>query len=67
MSLDSEARITGLIRLLTIGLRVLTLLEFGARRQLHDEGQQLAGLYAGNPTRISHNLSPSRSVFSPLP
>jgi transposase len=51
--LDSDARVTGLIRLLTIGLRVLTLLEFGARRQLHDEGQTLAGLYAGNPTRAT--------------
>jgi transposase len=49
--LDSDARVTGLIRLLTIGLRVLTLREFGARRQLHAEGQKLAGLYAGNPTR----------------
>jgi transposase len=52
-SLDSDARVTGLIRLLTIGLRVLTLLEFGARRQLHEEGQKLAGLYAGNPTRAT--------------
>jgi transposase len=51
--LDSDERVTGLIRLLTIGLRVLTLLEFGARRQLHDEGQKLAGLYAGNPTRAT--------------
>jgi transposase len=51
--LDSDARVTGLIRLLTIGLRVLTLLEFGARRQLHEAGQKLAGLYAGNPTRAT--------------
>jgi transposase len=41
---DSDARGTGLSRLLTIGLRVLTLLEFGARRQLHAEGSQVAGL-----------------------
>jgi transposase len=51
--LDSDERVTGLIRLLTIGLRVLTLLEFGARRQLQDEGHKLAGLYAGNPTRAT--------------
>jgi len=51
--LDSDARVTGLIRLLTIGLRVLTLLEFGARRQLHAEGSQVAGLYPGNPTRAT--------------
>jgi len=51
--LDSDERVTGLIRLLTIGLRVLTLLEFGARRQLQDEGSKVAGLYAGNPTRAT--------------
>lgn len=51
--LDSDERVTGLIRLLTIGLRVLTLLEFGARRQLQDEGSQVAGLYPGNPTRAT--------------
>jgi len=32
-------------------LRVLTLLEFVARRQLAVEGTKLAGLYAGNPKR----------------
>ena len=42
---------TGRIRLLSIALRVLTLLEFVGRRQLAAEGAQLAGLYAGNPKR----------------
>src|SRR5712664_4756635 len=42
---------TGLIRLLSIALRVLTLLEFVGRRQLAAEGSQLAGLYAGNAKR----------------
>ena len=42
---------TGLIRLLSIVLRVLTLLECVGRRQLATEGAQLAGLYAGNPRR----------------
>jgi transposase len=51
--LDSDERVTGLIRLLTIGLRVLTWLEFGARRQLQDEGSKVAGLYPGNPTRAT--------------
>jgi transposase len=51
--LDSDERVTGLIRLLTIGLRVLTLLEFGARHQLQDEGSKVAGLYPGNPTRAT--------------
>lgn len=42
---------TGLIRLLSIALRVLTLLEYGVRRQLAAQGETLSGLYAGNPTR----------------
>jgi transposase len=40
---------TGLIRLLSIALRVLTLLEFVGRRPLATAGVKLAGLYAGNP------------------
>jgi transposase len=37
--------------LLTIGLRVLTLLEFSVRKRLAKEGTELAGVYAGNPKR----------------
>jgi len=42
---------TGLIRLLSIALRVLTLLECVVRRQLAADGATLAGLYAGNVKR----------------
>jgi len=42
---------TGLIRLLTIGLRTLTLLEFVVRRQLFKASTDIVGLYAGNPKR----------------
>jgi len=42
---------TGLIRLLTIGLRVLTLLEFVVRSKLFKANADIAGLYAGNPKR----------------
>jgi transposase len=49
--LESDQRIRGLVRLLTIGLRVLTLVEFVARRTLAAEGAQLDGLYPGNPKR----------------
>lgn len=51
MYLQSDHRATGLIRLLTIALRVLTLLEFVVRRRLAAHKQTLAGLYAGNPKR----------------
>ncbi len=51
MYVQRDDHATGLIRLLSIALRVLTLLEFVGRRQLATEGAQLAGLYAGNPRR----------------
>jgi len=53
MYLREDARVTGLIRLLSIGLRVLTLLEFVVRRQLTQNQEKLAGLYAGNPKRTT--------------
>jgi transposase len=53
MYLQDDDRATGLIRLLTIGLRGLTLLEFVVRRGLAQTQQQLTGLYAGNPKRAT--------------
>ena len=41
----------GLIYLLTLALRVLTLVEFQVRRGLQAEGQTLTGVYAGQPGR----------------
>lgn len=51
MYVQRDDHATGLIRLLSIALRVLTLLEFVVRRQLTADGATLAGLYAGNPKR----------------
>jgi transposase len=51
MYVQRDDHATGLIRLLSIALRVLTLLEFVGRRQLAAEETKLAGLYAGNPRR----------------
>jgi transposase len=53
MYLADDDRATGLIRWLTVGLRVLTLLEGVVRRRLGELGEQLAGLYAGNPKRAT--------------
>lgn len=53
MYLQRDDHATGLIRLLSIGLRVVTLLEFVARRSLAAEGAKLVGLYAGNPKRAT--------------
>jgi len=51
MYVQRDDHATGLILLLSIALRVLTLLEFVRRRQLAGEEAKLAGLYAGNPKR----------------
>jgi transposase len=51
MYLQSDQRATGLIRLLSLGLRLLALLEFSVRQNLAKRDEKLAGLYAGNPKR----------------
>jgi transposase len=51
MYVQRDDHATGLIRLLSIALRVLTLLEFVGRRHLALEAVKMAGLYAGNPKR----------------
>jgi len=53
MYLADDDRATGLIRWLTVGLRILTLLEGVVRRRLNELGEPLAGLYAGNPKRAT--------------
>jgi transposase len=53
MYLERDDHATGLIRLLSIGLRVLMLLEFVVRQRLATERTVLTGLYAGNPKRAT--------------
>jgi transposase len=53
MYVQRDDHATGLIRLLSIVLRVLTLLEFVGRRHLALEKDKIAGLYAGNPKRAT--------------
>ena len=53
MYLTRDDHATGLIRLLTVAVRGLTLLEFVVRRALAQAGTTLAGLYAGQPTRAT--------------
>jgi len=53
MYLHSDTRATGLIHLLSIGLRILTLIEYQARTGLAERQEKLAGLYAGNPKRTT--------------
>jgi transposase len=60
MYLERDDHATGLIRLLSVGLRVLTLLEFVVRRRLATEQTALAGLYAGNPKRATAHPTAER-------
>ena len=54
MYLQDDQRATGLTRLLSIGLRVLTLFEHVARCRLEEKGEKLSGLYFGNPKRATN-------------
>jgi transposase len=69
MYVQRDDHATGLIRLLSIALRVLTLLEFVGRRQLAAEGTRLAGLYAGNPRRETARPTAERllEAFEDIP
>jgi transposase len=64
MFLQREDHIKGLIRLLTIGLRLLTLVEFQVRRSLALEKIEIAGLYAGNPKRSTAQPTAERLLAS---
>jgi transposase len=46
-----EDHAKGMVRLLSLGLRVLTLVEHVVREALQAAGETLSGLYAGNPKR----------------
>lgn len=51
---QDETRIRGLMFLLTIALRLFTLIEFVVRRELANQQEKLAGLYDGNPKRTTN-------------
>ena len=46
-----EDHACGMIRLLSIAFRVLTLLDYVVRKELQSSGEILMGLYEGNPRR----------------
>ncbi len=53
MYVHSDQRATGLIHLLSLALRLLTVLEWRCRQRLADHHESVAGLYAGNPKRTT--------------
>jgi transposase len=58
--LHTNDRVLGLIRLLTLALRLLTLLEFVVRRQLANTGTTLPGLYASHRRRATDRPTAER-------
>jgi transposase len=60
MYLERDDHATGLIRLLSLGLRVLTRLEFGVRRCLATTKTTLVGLSVGNPKRATAHPTAER-------
>lgn len=57
MYLQNENRIIGLMFILTIALRLFTLIEYVVRRSLLDADKHIAGLYEGNPRRTTERPS----------
>jgi transposase len=55
-----EDQIKGLTRLLTVALRLLTLLETQVRRGLEQTQESLTGLYQGSPTRTTERPTGTR-------
>ncbi|MDF5732055.1 MAG: hypothetical protein PUP92_29655 [Rhizonema sp. PD38] len=57
-------RITGLMFLLNIALRVFTLMEFVVRQALIETQQSLPGLYDGNPKRKTERPSAEKMLLA---
>jgi transposase len=61
MYLQSEARVAGLVHLLSIGLRLLSLIEYVARQNLAKGKEKLRGVYAGQAGRGT--MTPSAELL----
>lgn len=48
-----DDQVKGLVHLLSLAVRLLSLIEFVVRRSLQQTGESLKGLYSGNPTRAT--------------
>jgi hypothetical protein len=57
VSLQDAGRIQGLVYLLSLALRALTLLEWVARERLRQQRAKLQGIYAGQPGRTTDRPS----------
>ena len=57
MYLQDESRMQGLVLLLSLAVRLLTLLEWQVRKKLQDSGETLRGIYPGQPGRQARRPS----------
>jgi transposase len=55
-----DDHLKGLVRLLSLALRILTLTEFVVHRSLSENDETLTGLYPGNPTKATNRPSTER-------
>lgn len=60
MFVQRDDQVTGLINLLSLALRLLTLIEFVVRRQLITQVSSLAGLYPDNPKKRTNKPTAER-------
>ena len=63
-----QDHIVGLVRLLSLALRLLTLVEFVVTQQLQQQDTSLAGLFERNPTRTTQRPTTERLLraFQPI-
>jgi transposase len=62
-----DDQVAGLTHLLSLALRVLTLMEFVVRRSLKQQGATLAGLYKDNPRRATATPTAERLLQAFVP
>jgi transposase len=62
-----DDQVVGMTHLLSVALRVLTLIEFVVRRSLQQQGATLAGLYKDNPRRATATPTAERLLQAFVP
>jgi transposase len=67
MFVTREDQVLGLPRLLSLGVRLLTLVEFVARQSVREEDQPIAGLYPGQPSKTTKEPTAERLLQALAP
>ena len=67
MFVKRDDQVSGMTHLLSLALRVLTLMEFVVRRSLKQQGATLAGLYKDNPRRATATPTAERLLQAFVP